>query len=135
MTMYDDKALTCVTCGANFVFTAGEQRFHASKGFTNEPRRCPACRKARRGGGNDTAPVRPEQAAVRPSGRGEAATADQAENGSAERAPSSTVSQPVREQFTAVCSACGGEAILSFEPIGNRAVLCSTCYDKIRLPA
>src|ERR1700694_417291 len=43
-----DKSLTCVECGAEFTFTAGEQEFHAQKGFTNEPRRCPNCRAARR---------------------------------------------------------------------------------------
>ena len=48
-----DKDLTCRDCGAVFVFTVGEQEFFASKGFTNEPTRCPACRGARRnqGGG------------------------------------------------------------------------------------
>lgn len=46
---YTDKTLTCADCGAEFTFTAGEQEFHASKGFTNEPRRCPNCRRARRG--------------------------------------------------------------------------------------
>ena len=46
---YADKTLTCSDCGAPFTFTAGEQEFHASKGFTNEPRRCPNCRKVRRG--------------------------------------------------------------------------------------
>lgn len=46
---YTDKTLTCSDCGSNFSFTAGEQEFHASKGFTNEPRRCPDCRSARRG--------------------------------------------------------------------------------------
>jgi CxxC-x17-CxxC domain-containing protein len=50
---YTDKTLTCSDCGNPFTFTAGEQEFHASKGFTNEPRRCPSCRAARRtdGGG------------------------------------------------------------------------------------
>ena len=48
---YTDKILTCTDCGAAFTFTAGEQEFHASKGFTNEPRRCPNCRRARRGDG------------------------------------------------------------------------------------
>ena len=43
-----DRDLTCRACGAVFVFTAGEQEFFASKGFTNEPSRCPACRSARR---------------------------------------------------------------------------------------
>jgi hypothetical protein len=49
MTTYADKALRCVACSADFVFSAKEQEFHAAKGFTNEPRRCLACRQARRG--------------------------------------------------------------------------------------
>jgi CxxC-x17-CxxC domain-containing protein len=48
---YTDKILTCSDCGAAFTFTAGEQEFHASKGFTNEPRRCPDCRQSRRSDG------------------------------------------------------------------------------------
>jgi CxxC-x17-CxxC domain-containing protein len=50
---YTDQILTCSDCGSSFTFTAGEQEFHASKGFTNPPRRCPNCRAARRseGGG------------------------------------------------------------------------------------
>ena len=43
-----DKDMTCKDCGAAFVFTVGEQEFFASKGFTNEPTRCPACRGSRR---------------------------------------------------------------------------------------
>ena len=46
--MYEDKTLTCRDCGAEFVFTAGEQEFYADKGFTNEPQRCKACRDARK---------------------------------------------------------------------------------------
>ena len=45
---YEDKSLTCVECGANFVFTASEQEFFNNKGFSNEPRRCYDCREARR---------------------------------------------------------------------------------------
>ena len=44
---YRDRVLKCVGCGAAFVFSAGEQLFYAGKGFTNEPKRCKAC-KARR---------------------------------------------------------------------------------------
>ena len=47
-TTYTDKTLVCKDCGAEFVFTAGEQEFYAQKGFENEPQRCPACRKARK---------------------------------------------------------------------------------------
>ena len=31
--MYQDKTLVCRDCGAEFVFTAGEQEFYAEKGF------------------------------------------------------------------------------------------------------
>jgi CxxC-x17-CxxC domain-containing protein len=47
--LYADKTITCVECGADFQFTAGEQEFHASRGFTTEPKRCPSCRRARKG--------------------------------------------------------------------------------------
>ncbi len=43
-----DKTLTCRDCGTSFTFTTGEQEFHAQKGFTNEPGRCPDCRARRR---------------------------------------------------------------------------------------
>ena len=46
--MYEDKTLVCKDCGAEFVFTAGEQEFYAEKGFQNEPSRCKACRMARK---------------------------------------------------------------------------------------
>ena len=36
--MYEDKTLVCKDCGAEFVFTAGEQEFY----------RCKACRQARK---------------------------------------------------------------------------------------
>ena len=40
--------LLATDCGNEFVFTEGEQAFYAEKGFTNEPKRCPECRKARK---------------------------------------------------------------------------------------
>jgi hypothetical protein len=45
---FQDKSLRCSDCGINFTFSAGEQEFFQSKGFTNEPRRCPSCRQARK---------------------------------------------------------------------------------------
>ena len=44
---YRDKVLKCVECGAEFVFTAGEQAFFADKGFKNEPKRCKPCKSKR----------------------------------------------------------------------------------------
>ncbi len=44
-----DQTLQCRDCGQEFVFTAGEQAFYNSKGFTHPPTRCPDCRAARKG--------------------------------------------------------------------------------------
>ncbi len=44
---YRDKALKCVDCGEEFIFTAGEQSFYAEKGFRNEPKRCRDCKTKR----------------------------------------------------------------------------------------
>jgi CxxC-x17-CxxC domain-containing protein len=100
---YQDKTLTCVDCGSPFTFTAGEQEFHASKGFTNEPRRCPSCRQARRasgGGGGSYS-----------SGSG-----------------SYSSSYGQREFFTATCASCGREARVPFQPRGDKPVYCSDCF-------
>jgi hypothetical protein len=45
---FQDKSIRCSDCGTMFAFTAREQAFFASKGFGNEPRRCPQCQKAKR---------------------------------------------------------------------------------------
>jgi len=42
------KTLQCLECGASFTFSCEEQEFFANKGYTNEPKRCPSCREARR---------------------------------------------------------------------------------------
>jgi CxxC-x17-CxxC domain-containing protein len=44
-----EKSLQCSDCGTNFTFSAEEQEFFAKKGYTNEPKRCPSCREAKRG--------------------------------------------------------------------------------------
>jgi CxxC-x17-CxxC domain-containing protein len=53
---YADKPLACRDCGADFVFTTGEQEFFAMKGLMNEPSRCPTCRAQRRSGRFGRAP-------------------------------------------------------------------------------
>lgn len=46
--MFEDKTLVCKDCGKEFIFSAGEQEFYASRGFENEPQRCKPCREARK---------------------------------------------------------------------------------------
>jgi CxxC-x17-CxxC domain-containing protein len=57
---FQDKVLKCIDCGADFIFTAGEQLFFHDKQFKNEPKRCKGC-KAKRvavlGGTNTAAPA------------------------------------------------------------------------------
>ena len=45
---FQDKSLECSDCGTTFTFSAEEQEFFQTKGYTNEPKRCPACRQARK---------------------------------------------------------------------------------------
>jgi CxxC-x17-CxxC domain-containing protein len=45
---FTDKNVMCADCNKEFVFSTTEQEFYASKGFTNEPKRCPDCRQARK---------------------------------------------------------------------------------------
>ncbi len=44
---FHDKMLKCMDCGAEFVFTAGEQLFYHDKQFKNEPKRCKPCKSKR----------------------------------------------------------------------------------------
>ena len=53
--MYEDKTLVCKDCGKEFVFTAGEQEFYETKGFS-EPIRCKECRDARKAAGAQKKP-------------------------------------------------------------------------------
>ena len=52
----EEKTLKCLDCGQDFAFTVGEQEFYQSHGLQNEPRRCPACRSAKRKSRGDGRP-------------------------------------------------------------------------------
>jgi len=45
---FEDKTLNCRDCQAEFVFTAGQQEFFATKGFANGPTRCKECQAAKK---------------------------------------------------------------------------------------
>ena len=45
-----DRDVLCVSCGVEFVFSAGEQEFFREKGFVNEPKHCKQCKAKRQGG-------------------------------------------------------------------------------------
>jgi DNA-directed RNA polymerase subunit RPC12/RpoP len=54
---FTDRILKCVDCGAEFVFTVGEQIFFHDKEFKNDPKHCKQCKAKRATGGSR---VRPE---------------------------------------------------------------------------
>ena len=45
---FQDKSIQCADCGTTFTFSAEDQDFFQSKGYTNDPKRCPECRQARK---------------------------------------------------------------------------------------
>lgn len=109
---FADKTLTCRDCGASFVFTAGEQEFYASKGFVNEPTRCPSCRQARK--------------SAMSSGGGARSSAPRSSTGGDYGAPRE------RTAHKTVCANCGQETTVPFVPRGHRPVYCSDCFEQMR---
>ena len=95
---FEGKTIECSDCGTSFTFSAAEQEFFANKGFTNDPKRCPQCRQARK----------------------------------AERFGRS-YGYRFQQKFPAVCSQCGKDTEVPFEPREGRPVYCSDCYNKVKL--
>jgi len=106
---YADKTITCVDCGTEFTFTAGEQERYSQLGFTNEPKRCAPCRAAKK-----TARGKESGEGRRPSPGG------------------SGFSSGPREMFPAVCAECGKPTQVPFKPRGDRPVYCSDCFSNRR---
>lgn len=44
---FADKEINCTDCGADFIWSAGEQIFFRDKNLTNPPKRCKKCKKAK----------------------------------------------------------------------------------------
>lgn len=123
--MATDKTMTCRDCGASFIFTAGEQDFFASKGFTNEPSRCPDCRAARRGRGGGGGGGYSSGGSDRGGGGGYG-------GGGYGGGGYGGGAREARTMHTVTCSACGKEAEVPFLPRGDRPVYCSDCFRQQR---
>ncbi len=100
---FQEQTLTCQDCGKSFAFTAEEQQFHAQKGYTNLPKRCPDCRRARR------------------DDRGYSSSSSGSGGG---------YGRARREMFPVTCAQCGVQTEVPFQPRGDRPVYCSDCYSK-----
>ena len=97
---YEDRNLTCQDCSQTFVFSADDQAYHAERGYTNEPKRCPSCRLTRRN----------------------QRQSDGFGGGGFDRGP--------REMHSVVCAECGKDTTVPFKPRGDRPVYCSDCYSR-----
>ena len=103
---YSDKQITCSDCGTSFTFSTKDQEFFASKGFANEPKRCPICRAAKKQSmGNNS------------------------NYGSGDSGNRNYGSAP-RQMFPVKCATCGKDTEVPFEPRTGRPVYCSDCYRK-----
>ena len=102
---YQDKTLECRDCGQEFIWTAGEQEFYAQRGLVNQPGRCPDCRRARK---------------AQQGGGGSYAGGGYSAGGGYDR--------PQRQMYAAVCSECGKETQVPFQPRGDKPVYCSDCF-------
>jgi CxxC-x17-CxxC domain-containing protein len=103
---FQDKTLTCSDCGAAFTFSVQDQEFFQSKGYTNEPKRCPSCRETRK--------------------------AQQHGNSGSNYGSSRYSDRSPRQMFPVKCSECGKDTEVPFEPRSGKPVYCSDCYRKVK---
>ena len=99
---FENREVACLDCGVQFAFSAEDQEFFAQKGYS-EPKRCPACREARKANSSR--------------GGGRSGGGSRGGYGGGER-----------PQYRVTCSACGCDTTVPFEPKGGRPVYCSDCY-------
>jgi len=59
MTQFENKILTCDTCGEEFVFTADAQRYFEERKVTREPRFCKYCHMQHRKSSTSRTPRQP----------------------------------------------------------------------------
>src|SRR5579875_3407294 len=103
--MAGDLQLTCSDCGQEFTFTSADQAFFQERGYS-APKRCKPCRQARK---NDQS-----------GGGGYGGDSYGGGGGGYGRCQSSGT--PV------ICSGCGQQTTVPFEPRGDRPVYCRDCY-------
>lgn len=105
------QELTCKECRRPFLFEDAEQERYARDGF-DPPRRCRACRAARRAAGRAPSERLPRPA-PEPVAPGDAPRLD-------------AKGRPLHE---AQCGACGALTRVPFEPSDLRPVYCAVCFE------
>jgi CxxC-x17-CxxC domain-containing protein len=135
--LYSDKVMTCADCSQDFVFTARDQEFYATRGFT-EPRRCPSCRASRKaargdtGGGSYGGGTGGSYGGGTGFGNRGGETGHGDSSGGYGGGGGGGYSRGPREMFTATCSDCGKEASVPFRPTSGKPVYCNDCFARRR---
>jgi CxxC-x17-CxxC domain-containing protein len=119
---FADRTLTCRDCGKQFTFTAGEQEFYQTRGFS-EPTRCADCRAARKssqsGGGYGS------RDSSRSSSYGSGGY------GGSRSGSSDSRSGGTKQMYKVKCANCGIDTEVPFEPRSGRPVYCRDCYQQM----
>ncbi len=123
-----DRTLTFRDCGQAVTFTAGEQSFYAERGYS-EPMRCPSCRatrKQQRSSGGDS-----YGGGSYSSGGGYGG--DSYSSGrSGGYGGGDSYNRGPRQMYPAVCSQCGKETEVPFQPTAGKPVYCRECFQDRR---
>ena len=100
-----EKSIVCFDCGASFTFSVEEQEAFQAKGYTNSPKRCPACRQTRK----ERQLKSGNYKNIQPGFRSE------------------------RKLYPATCAQCGKATQVPFEPKEGRPVFCRDCYNTAKV--
>ena len=118
-----DRQLTCRDCGQTFTFTAGEQDFYQQRGYT-EPQRCSSCRAARKAQRGDSGGYSSGGYGGSSYGGGSSYSSGGSRGYSGGGGS--------RQMFPAVCSSCGKETEVPFQPTAGKPVYCRECFQQQR---
>lgn len=123
-----DRTLTCRDCGQEFTFTAGEQDFYTQRGFS-DPQRCPDCRAQRKtqrnAGGNSSYG---SGGGYSSGGYDDGGYSSGGGGGYRSGGNGGGYSSAPRQLYPAVCSECGRETEVPFNPTPGKPVYCRECF-------
>jgi CxxC-x17-CxxC domain-containing protein len=125
-----DRTLTCRDCGQEFTFTAGEQAFYQERGFS-EPQRCQSCRAQRKA---QRASSGYDSGGYGGSGGG-GYSSSYSDSGGYGGGGGGGYSAGPRQMYPAVCSNCGKDTEVPFQPRTDKPVYCRECFAERRASA
>ena len=111
-----DRTITCAACQHDFAITASERLFYAERGY-QEPTYCPECRARRR--------AERHSELLAATGAMQTASRLGTYGGFAAQSPRGAEGT---SRYTTVCTSCGGEAVVPFQPRPGRPVYCRRCF-------